>query len=339
MSRKRWSLALALIMILSILSACGGASSSGGGFKVGMSTDVGGLNDNSFNAAAYRGLQKLEKDLKFEIKAVESKRQEDYDTNFRTLMDLKYDLIWGIGFLMADAVKTNAEKNTSQKFAIIDGVVESPNVASVVFKEEEGSFLMGVMAAKTTKTKKVGFVGGMDVDVIHHFEAGFKAGVKATDPSVEVITVYAGSFVDPAKGKEVALAIAGKGADIIFHASGATGDGVAEAAKEKKFLFIGVDSDQKHLAPDLTLSSMMKRVDNAVFDVSKMAKDGKFPGGKVTVMGLKENGVGYSDSTAWDKTPSGTKDLVDKWAKAIQDGKVQVPNDMTKFQGWQVPKL
>lgn len=352
MARKRFALALALLFVFSVIAGCSSkkpaqntpaaqtpAPAPEKKFKVGMATDIGGLNDDSFNAAAYRGLKQAESDLKAEIKAVESKRQEDYDTNFRTLLDLQYDMVWGIGFLMADAVKNNAAKHPNTKWGIIDGVVEGSNVASVVFKEEEGSFLMGVMAAKTTKSKKVGFIGGMDIDVIHHFEAGFKAGVKATDPSVEVITVYSGKFDDPIKGKNDALAVHGKGADVIFHAAGFTGNGVAEAAKEKKFWFIGVDSDQKKLAPDLTLSSMMKRVDVAVFEISKMAKENKFPGGKVTVLGLKESGVGYSDTTAWDKMPADTRALVDKWAAAIKAGTVTVPNNMKKFQEWQVPKL
>lgn len=355
--RRKWVAAISVLAIaLSILSGCGGAKETKKEepkttapaapepkketpFKVAMSSDVGGLNDNSFNAAAYRGLQRAEKDLKAEIKAVESKRQEDYETNFQSLADLKNDLIWGIGFLMTDAVDKMSKKSPNQKYAIIDSVVPNPNVASVVFKEEEGSFLMGVLAAKTTKSKKVGFVGGMDVDVIHHFEAGFKAGVKAVDPKIEVITIYAASFVDAAKGKEVALTMIGKGADVIFHASGGTGDGVIAAAAEKKVFAIGVDSDQKKLAPDWVISSMMKRVDNAVFDISKQTKEGNFPGGKTMVMGLKENGVGYSDTTAWDKMPADTKALVDKWADAIKAGKVNVPNDMKKFEGWEVPKI
>lgn len=360
--RKWLATGTAMVMALTILAGCGGAKKTeekpaapaptqteskpaapapapATPFRVGMATDLGGLNDDSFNAAAWRGLQKVQSDLKGEVKAIESKRQEDYETNFQALIDLKYDVIWGIGFLMTDAVDKSSKKLPNQKFALIDGVVNNPNVASVVFKEEEGSFLVGMLAAKTTKTKKVGFVGGMDVDVIHHFEAGFKAGVMAADPSVEVISVYSGSFVDPAKGKEVALSMISQGADVIFHASGATGQGVIEAVKEKDKLAIGVDSDQKKLAPNHVLSSMMKRVDVAVFEVSKMAKEGTFPGGKVTVMGLKENGVGYSDTTMWEKAPAGTKDLVDKWAKAIKDGKVNVPNNRDKLKGWKVPSL
>lgn len=356
MARKWWATVTAVALSLSILAGCGGAQKSEAPkpdtkapaapaaptetkFKVGMSTDIGGLNDDSFNAAAWQGLKKAELDLKAEVKAIESKRQEDYETNFQSLMDLKYDMIWGIGFMMTDAVDKKSKAAPSQKFGLIDGVVSNPNVASVTFKEEEGSFLMGIMAAKTSKSGKVGFIGGMDVDVIHHFEAGFKAGVKAANPKVEVITVYSASFIDPVKGKNDALAVIAQGADVVFHAAGATGQGVIEAAKEKNVFAIGVDSDQNKLAPNHVISSMMKRVDVAVFDISRMAKENKFPGGKVTVLGLKENGVGYSATTLWAKMPAGTKELVDKYATAIKDVKFTVPNNREKLKSWEAPKL
>ncbi|HYF80227.1 MAG TPA: BMP family ABC transporter substrate-binding protein [Symbiobacteriaceae bacterium] len=344
MTRKWFSKATVAVVALSILLAgCGGAKDGGaaGGtkFKVGMSTDVGGLNDASFNAAAYEGLKKAEKELGAEIKAIESKRNEDYEPNFKSLIDLKYDLAWGIGFLMKDAVTSMAKANPNQKFALIDETVELPNVASVTFKEQEGSFLMGVIAAKTTKTKKVGFVGGMDFEVIHHFDWGFQAGVKSVDPTIQVVRVYSGSFTDPAKGKEDALNILNSGADVIFHAAGATGNGVIEAAAAQKKFAIGVDKDQNSLAKDYVISSMMKRVDVAVFNVSKQTKDGKFPGGTKTVLGLKEDGVGYAPSTLWNKMPEGTKALVDKWADAIKAGKVTVPASEAEFKGWTVPKI
>jgi basic membrane protein A and related proteins len=350
--------AAGLTLAISLLAGCGGAKPTtpstpttpaatpapeakpaAKAFKVGMSTDVGGLNDDSFNAAAWRGLKKLESDLKFEVKAVESQKQDQYETNFRALMDQNFDLIWGIGFLMTDATDKVAKQTPNQKFAIIDSVVGQPNVASVVFKEEEGSFLMGIMAAKTTKTKQVGFVGGMESDVITHFEEGFMAGVKATDPTVKVISVYANSFTDSAKGKQIAQQMFSQSVDVVFHASGAVGQGVIEAAKEANKLAIGVDSDQNKLAPNNVISSMMKRVDVAVFNVSKAAQDGKFPGGKTTILGLKEDGVGYSPSTLWDKMPADTKALVEKWSTAIKDGKVTVPSKKGEAATWKAPTL
>ncbi|HWI63735.1 MAG TPA: BMP family ABC transporter substrate-binding protein [Symbiobacteriaceae bacterium] len=354
MSRNWFAKATVAAVALSIvLAGCGGAKKNEPApttptpaapaqqekFRVGMATDVGGLNDESFNAAAYEGLKKAEKELGAEIKAIESKRNEDYEPNFKSLMDLKYNLVWGIGFMMQDAVTKVAKENPNQKYAIIDAVVNSPNVASVTFKEEEGSFLMGMIAAKVTKSKKVGFVGGMESDVIAHFDAGFQAGVKAVDPTVEVKRVYAGSFIDPAKGKDVTLAMLKDGVDVVFHAAGATGNGVIEAAAAQKKWAIGVDKDQSKLAPEYVISSMMKRVDVAVFDVSKATKDGNFPGGKVTTLGLKENGVGYAPSTLWNKMPEGTKALVDKWADAIKGGKATIPNSLDALKTWTVPKI
>lgn len=342
MVRKWYAAAVSALLVVGLLAGCGGGGETPAeepDFKAAMVTDVGGLNDDSFNASAWRGLNKAKTDLNVGIKAMESKRNEDYDPNMRSLLDQNYDLIWGIGYMMTDIVGQMADENPDSMFAIVDSVVDRPNVASVVFREEEGSFLMGVMAAKTTKTGKVGFVGGGDSEVIHHFEAGYRAGVKAVDPNVEVIVVYSGVFDNPTKGKNDALAIYNQGADIIFHAAGATGKGVIQAAEEKDKLAIGVDSDQNKLAPNHVLSSMMKRVDNAVFEVTKLATEDKFPGGETVVMGLKDKGVGYSDTTLWDKMPEGTKELVDKWAQAIVDGKASIPNDPEELKDWTVPEI
>lgn len=352
MSRNWFMKAAALVLSVGILAGCGGAANQGpqGGenqtpagqteqFAVGMVTDLGGLNDQSFNQSAWAGLQRLKDEKGFKVQAVESKRQEDYDPNFQVLVDQEYDLVWGIGSLMGDAIKKKAEELPDTMFAIVDSDVTAPNLAGITFREEEGSFLMGVIAAKTTKTGKVGFIGGMDIDVIHHFEAGYKAGVKATDPNVEVVTVYSGTFTDSNKGKSDALAMYGQGVDIIFHASGNTGTGVIEAAKEQNKYAIGVDQDQNYLAPDNVISSMMKDVKGAVYDISLAAAEGKFPGGQVTVLGLKEGRVGYADSTLWDKMPEGTKDLVDKWADAIRTGKVTVPNSREALESWEVPQI
>lgn len=335
--RKWMVMAVAMLVVASILAGCGGAG--GSGYKVAMVTDIGGLGDESFNDAAHAGLKQFEKKEGGKISVVQSKKQEDYEPNLTQLADQKMDVTWAIGFLMGEATQKVAAKKKENKFGIIDMVVELPNVASVVFKEEEGSFLMGVLAAKTTKTKKVGFIGGMDVPIIHKFEAGFKAGVKAIDPSIQVITVYTGKFDDPAKGKADALTIYGQGADVIFSAAGACGIGAIEAAKEKNLFAIGVDSDQNKLAKDHVISSMMKRVDVAIYEISKQAKDGKFPGGKVSVLGLKENGVGWSDTTLWNKMAPDAKATAEKWKKAIVEGKVQVPADRKAFDAWKVPSI
>lgn len=339
--------AAAVTLSLALLAGCGGTKSGGDNtgadtedkFVVGMATDVGGLNDDSFNAAAYRGILRAEEELGTDKIVIESKRQEDYETNFQTLIDQGADLVWGIGFMMQAAMNDMAQKNPDQKFAIIDETVNQPNVASVLFKEEEGSFLMGVIAGRSTKTGKVGFVGGMESPVIGRFEAGYRAGVKAVNPDAEVIVVYSASFTDPAKGKSDALTIYGQGADIIFHAAGATGQGVIEAAKEKNLYAIGVDSDQNHLAPNNVITSMIKRVDVAVYDIIKKTVEGNFPGGETVVLDLKDNGVGYADSTLWNILPEGLQAEVDNWAAAIRDGKFTVPSEPGQVDGWTAPTL
>ncbi|MFO7173156.1 MAG: BMP family ABC transporter substrate-binding protein [Bacillota bacterium] len=341
MSRKWIAGLMAGLLAMAVLAGCGkSGTSQQGGFKAAMATDVGGINDQSFNASAWRGLQMLKDDIGAEVNYVESKRQEDYETNLATLADQGYNIVWGVGFLMTNAIGTVADQYPDTYFGLIDGEVQGkPNVVSVLFNEQEGSFLMGIFAAKTTKTGKVGFVGGMEIPVIERFEAGFKAGVKAVDPNVQVITVYTGEFNDPEKGKAAALNIYGQGADVIFHASGKTGEGVIEAAKELNKYAIGVDSDQNHLAPEHVISSMMKRVDVAVYTLSKRAAEGNFPGGQTVVLGLKDNGVGWSDTTLWDKMPPDTKDVATKWAEAIKAGKVTVPSTRQELESWQVPEI
>jgi basic membrane protein A len=305
--------------------------------KAAMVTDVGGLGDESFNDAAYKGLKEAEEELGFEITVVESKKMDDYEPNLRSLGDQDTDISWAIGFLLTDAVDTVASEYPDLKFGLIDSVVEQPNVASATFKEEEGSFLLGVIAAKMTKTGTVGFVGGMEVPVIEHFDAGFHAGVRAANPSIKVLRGYTGKFDDPAKGKEVALAQFNQGADIIFHASGACGLGVIEAAKEQGegFWAMGVDSCQHHLAPDNVMSCMMKRVDVAVFDITEKVKDGTFEPTHY-VFGLAEDGVGTCDKTS-DHVPEEVLEEVEKYREMIVNGDVVVPASYTELEAFTPP--
>lgn len=322
-------LILIAVLVLS-LSMVGNAAQP---YRVAMVTDVGGLGDKSFNDAAYLGLQNLKKDLGCDIKVVESKKMEDYVPNLKSLADQKYDIIWAIGFLMADSVKEVAKMYPDQKFGIIDETVEMPNVQSVKFKEQEGSFLVGVIAGTDTKKKKVGFIGGMEFPLIQKFEAGYKAGVKAVNPKIDVRSAYTGAFDNPAKGKELALGQFAFGCDIIYHASGACGIGVIDAAKEKGkgFWAIGVDQDQAPIGvradgSNAVISSMIKRVDVGVYKASKEAMDGKFQGGKTTELGLAENGVGVSESSKKTASAKALK-AVEKYKKLIISGKLVVPTD------------
>jgi len=313
-------LSVATLSLSLVLAGCGskpeaqpqGQTGASGGeagastIKVGMVTDVGGVNDNSFNQSAWEGLQKLQTELnlpKDNVNYLQSTSDAEYVPNLTQFVKDKWDLTWGIGFLMGDHLQKVASENPESKLAIIDAEVDAPNVESVLFKEHEGSFLAGVVAAKMSKTKKVGFVGGVEIPVIKRFELGFEAGVKAADPSVEVIKVYTGAFDKPDLGKSTASQMYGQGADIIFHASGGTGDGVFNEAKDRKakgqdVWVIGVDKDQSlTFGDEITLTSMVKRVDEAVYLVSKDLTEGKFEGGKIKWLGLAEDGVGLASTS------------------------------------------
>ncbi|MDI7246848.1 MAG: BMP family ABC transporter substrate-binding protein [Bacillota bacterium] len=347
MSRKTtWIVVVAVVVVLAAvyvavrgLPTAKKAEEAPQAMKAGMVTDIGGLGDQSFNDAAYRGLQKAKDELGAEINVVESKKMDDYEPNLRSLADQKYDITWAIGFLMTDALNNVAPQYPDLKFGIIDSVVEQPNVASVTFKEEEGSYLLGIIAATMTKTGTVGFVGGMDVPVIEKFEAGYVAGVRTVNPDVKVLIGYTGKFDDPAKGKEVALAQFGQGADIVFHASGACGIGVIEAAKEKGegFWAMGVDSCQHHLAPDNVLSCMMKRVDVAVYDATSKVKDGTFEATHY-VYGLKEDGVGPCDETS-KHVPQEVLDKVNAYKEKIVAGELVIPSTRAELETFTAPAL
>lgn len=305
--------------------------------KVGMVTDIGGVNDNSFNQSAWEGLQKLGTDLglpKENVNYLQSTGDADYIPNLTQFVKDKWDLTWGIGFLMGDHVKKVASENPDAKLAIIDAEVDAPNVASVLFKEHEGSFLVGVVAASMTKTNKIGFVGGIEIPVIKRFEAGFTAGVKAVKPDAEVKVVYTGAFDKPDLGKAAASQLYGQGADIVFHAAGSTGDGVFNEAKDRKskgesVWVIGVDKDQSvTFGKDITLTSMVKKVDEAVYRVSKDVIEGNFKAG-ITWLGLAEDGVGLPE-TSKETVPADVLKVVEEYKEKIVKGEIKVPDTPQK---------
>ncbi|MGN7470166.1 BMP family lipoprotein [Brevibacillus sp. SAFN-007a] len=341
-------LSVATLSLSLVLAGCGskeaqpqnGGSNSGaeGGAKtairIGMVTDVGGVNDNSFNQSAWEGLQRFQADMnlpKDSVNYLQSTSDAEYVPNLTQFVKDKWDLTWGIGFLMGDHLKKVADENKDAKLAIIDAEVDAPNVESVLFKEHEGSYLAGIVAAKMSKTKTVGFVGGVEIPVIKRFEVGFEAGVKAVDPSVKVIKVYTGAFDKPDLGKSTASQMYDQGADIIFHASGGTGDGVFNEAKDRKakgqdVWVIGVDKDQSlTFGDEITLTSMVKRVDEAVYRVSKDVAEGKFEGGKIKWLGLAEDGVGLA-STSTKNVPEDVLKLVEEYKQKIVKGEITVPD-------------
>jgi basic membrane protein A len=254
--------------------------------------DLGGKFDKSFNEAAYVGMEKFKAETGVQYKEYEVKNEAEREQAIRRMAESGADPVIGIGFGQASSIEKVAKEFPNQKFAIIDMVVEAPNVQSVVFKEEEGSFLVGMMASLASKTGKVGFIGGMDIPLIRKFECGYSQGAKFANPKAEVTANMTGTtpaaWNDPARGAELTKAQITKGVDVIFAAAGGTGIGVYQAAKDAGKLAIGVDSNQNHLHPGTMLTSMLKRVDVAVYNVAKSHKPG------VTVLGLADDGVGYA---------------------------------------------
>ena len=265
--------------------------------KVGLVLDKGGKDDKSFNTSAYEGAMKAQKELGIELKYVEASDSNALEVLHRNFAQKKYDLIIGIGFAQADAVKKVAALFPQTQFAIVDGEVKADNVRSLLFEEHEGSFLMGAAAALKSKTGVVGFIGGMDIPLIRRFQKGYEAGVKYVNPKATVINNYIGvtgeAWNNPAKAKEMALAQAGQKADVIFHAAGASGSGLFDAAAEKNIYAIGVDSNQNWMKPGVVLTSMLKRVDVAVYDTIKTANEKKFKAGVVR-FGLKDGGIDWA---------------------------------------------
>ncbi len=347
MKSGRRVMAVTLVMVAAILWAIPSVDvqAQAKKFKVGIVYDVGGRGDLSFNDMAYAGLQRAQKEFagKVETRDLEpTAGGENREELLRLFAGEKFDLIFGIGFLFTDSVTRVAKDFRIVKFAIVDGFIpDQPNVVSLTFKEHEGSFLVGAAAALKSKTGTVGFVGGMKIPLIEKFEVGFIAGAKYVKPSIKVVSDYAGTtgeaFRDPVKGKELALAQYDRGADIIYHASGQTGIGVFEAAVVKKRLVIGVDADQSlTVKPDQVpqvLTSMMKRVDVAVFETIKAFVNGKYKAG-VQEFGLKENGVGYAVNKFNQTQIASIQPRLEALRKDIIAGKIKVPSTKAELEAF-----
>jgi basic membrane protein A and related proteins len=350
LQKRKIGMALSLVLAAgTLLGACGksddtsknetskGGEEKGKAFSVAMVTDVGGVDDKSFNQSAWEGLQKFGADNgmkkgKGGFDYLQSKSDADYSTNLNTLARQDFNLVFGIGFLMQAAVEEIAKQQKDSHFAIIDAEVKQPNVASVLFKEQEAAFLAGVAAALTTKSNHIGFIGGMEIPVIERFESGFLAGVKAAKPEVKVDVQYSGAFDKAELGQNIASKMYSSGADVVFHAAGGTGVGLFKEANDLKkkdpareIWAIGVDSDQANMGPDIVLTSALKRVDNAVIDISKKAKDGNFPGGQSIVYGLAEDGVGLAPINSKAANKDAIETAVKDWIEKIKSGAVKVP--------------
>ncbi len=274
-------------------TAASAPAASGETVKIGMVTDVGGVNDKSFNQTSWEGLQALAaEDPSFEVSYLESKTDADYSANLEAFLDEDYDLIISVGYMLADATRAAAEANPDQKFAIIDDDTcqDLPNVACLMFAQEQASYLVGVVAGMATQTNTVGYVQGMVSESMNKFGVGYIAGVLAANPDATILQFNANSFGDAAGGSAAATQMITNGADVIYHAAGGTGNGVIEACQTNGIYAIGVDTDQSTLAPQTVLTSAMKRVDTASQDISKAVKDGTFESG-VHLYDMSNGGV------------------------------------------------
>ena len=307
--------------------------------RIGLVFDVGGRGDKSFNDGAYAGALRAKRELGATIQYIEPGESSDREAGLRLLAAEGMDLVVAVGFIFTDDVNLLAKEYPNIRFADVDYAVGTdangrpipppPNVAALRFREEEGSFLVGAVAGLVTKTKTVGFVGGMNIPLIHKFDAGFQAGVRQVCPNCRIIAQYAGvtpdAFRNPGKGKEMAFSQYQQGADIIYHASGSTGLGVFEAARSAGKLAIGVDADQYAEAPGFVLTSMVKRVDVAVFEAVKRVKDGAFSGG-IFDFGLAQDGVAYVyDDNNRSLIPEPVVARVEALKKDVIAGRIIVP--------------
>ena len=309
---------------------------------VGIVFDIGGKDDRSFNAAAWEGVKRAARDFPIVLRDVEPGDPTSIEPAMRAFAERGYDLIIGVGFSQTPIIETVAKDYPNISFVIVDGVSQLPNVASLIFKEHEGAYLVGMIAAMTSKTGTLGFLGGMDIPLIHKFEVGYEEGAHAVNPQVNVVPNYIGvtdtAWNDPVKGKELARTQIERGADIIFAAAGNSGLGAFDAVEQygkddqgrAQKLVIGVDSNQNWVKPGFVLTSMVKRVDNAVYQIVKDRVANQFAGG-LHVYGLENEGIGYAvDEYNKDLIPPATIRAVDQARKKIIDGQIKVTNAMEK---------
>jgi basic membrane protein A len=340
--RVRTIALIALTALMLTAAACGDDDDSGESastqeqakksIKVGLVTDIGGLNDRSFNSLANAGLEQGKKELGIEARVITSKSNADYVPNLSTLAQQRYDLVIAVGFLMAEATETVAKKFPNTNFAIVDVAQASmkskpANVQGLIFKEGEAGYLAGYLAAlyaKDNDIDTISSVGGQKIPPVDAYIAGYQAGAKKADPSIKTLNGYSQDFVDQAKCKEIALSQIERGSGVVFQVAGQCGLGALDAAKQEGKLGIGVDADQAFLG-DHILTSAMKRVDQAVFEAIKSVQDGAFEGGTDRVFDIKSEGVGLGEISADGEQYSGE---VDKIREQIAAGEIEVPSTL-----------
>lgn len=351
------SLLLASLLVIAVIgSACNTASYGAhdkSKVQVGIVFDIGGKDDRSFNAAAWAGVKCAETGkwpdgencgkpaMDIVVRDIEPGNPTSIEPAMRAFAERGFDLIIGVGFAQQPIIDTVAKEYPNIQFAIVDGVSELPNVASLVFKEHEGSYLVGILAAKASRTGTIGFIGGMDIGLIHRFEKGYEEGAQSVNPNIRVIQNYVGvtdaAWNNPGKGKEIALAQIGKGADVLFTAAGNSGLGAFDAVEQQgkqnnraTHFVIGVDSNQNMVKPGFVLTSMVKRVDNAVYSIVQDVVNHQFKAG-FHVYGLDKDGVGYSMDQ--HNQPLITPEMIqvaEEAKKKIIAGEIKVTDAMMK---------
>jgi len=369
MKQRKFGFALSLILAAgTILGACGtgtdktedeGATGNGEAtentFKVAMVTDTGGVDDKSFNQSSWKGIKEFGNENGLTegqgYTYLQSQSDADYTTNLNSLVRQDFNLIYGIGFMLQESINEIAGQQKEAQFAIVDAVVDQPNVASILFKEQEASFLAGVAAGLATESNKIGFLGGMKSDVVERFEAGFRAGVKAVNPEAKVDIQYAEAFDKAEMGQSIASRMYSSDVDVILHAAGATGNGLFKEARDRKakdpsknYWAIGVDSDQSAEGiveidgeeHNVIITSALKRVDVAVKDLSTKTMEGKFPGGETTVYGLAENGVTLAEINDEVATKAEIEEKVAQYTEKIINGEIVVPGTLDELENFSV---
>jgi basic membrane protein A len=296
-----------------------------------MVTDVGGVNDGSFNQSSWEGLSRASEELGIEAKYLESSTDADYAANIETFIDDDYDLIICVGYMLADATRAAAEDYPDQKFAIIDdsSCSDLDNVTCLMFEQAQASYLVGYVAGLVTETNKVGLALGMSTETMNQFGYGYLAGVLDANPDATVLQQNINSFSDSAAGKSMTISMITDGADVVFHAAGASGLGVIEACRENGIWAIGVDSDQSSLAPETVITSAMKRVDNACYDVAQSCLEGTLESGIITY-DLATAGVDIAPTT--DNLSDDVIEAVEEVKEQIINGEITVPNNQADFE-------
>lgn len=300
-------------------------------FRVGLVTDTGGVEDQSFNQSAWEGLQRAQADFGVEINYLSSSTDADYAPNIETFIDEEYDLIISVGFLLADATRAAAEANPDVKFAIVDDstCADLANVTCLTFKAEQASYLVGYVAGLMTEKDNIGFVLGMASDIMHQFGYGYCAGAIDANPNVTIQMANANNFGDPAMGTTLTTNFVTNGADVVYHAAGATGNGVISECQAKGIMAIGVDSDQSHLAPETVITSAMKRVDNAIYATVEQLVNGTITGGE-SVYDITNGGVDIAPTT--DNLTEEVITAVNEVKEKLLAGEIEVPNNKEAFE-------